>query len=581
MAPSEPSARDFWGKRGASLAWIATLLLCLPALRAGFSLDDFLQRLVLEGKAPELGMRPSTLYDFTGEGHSAAQWLERGYLPWHATPEFSLRFFRPLGSLSIALDHALFGPSALSAHLSSAALFLAITALAFALFRTLLTPRRAGLAAFLFAVASGHQINLTWVAGRHVLVGGLFGAFAVLAHVRAARRARWLPGWLAAPSLLLAALASETGLAAAALIASYELFAREAPAGARLRKAAPWIAAGAVYVALYAAAGYGVKHSELYISPTSAPLAYLGAAATRLPILLGELALSLPSFLWGAAEPARPALALLGAAGAALVVMLARRASSSDSERRQVTWLAAAALLGTLPMVGGVPDGRVLLVPMLVSFPLVATAIDGALTAEPRRLWLRACAGLLSFQHLGFATLARIGTTELVVNLAQKQRELASTADFGRCEPGSDLFVVTGADPSLCLSGGTSLRYFRPDLSARHPNFTVLSLAPHALRLERPSSNRLLLEIEGEPRRTTIFERLFRDSPLVVGEHAVLQRFAARVLATEDGLFTRVAFDLPDNACLVTLEQQRLIGNPLPPVGGARRVSHEKGPLGL
>ena len=109
-----PGARlNIWGKRGVAFAWVATALLVLPALRAGFSFDDFLQRLVLEGKAPELGLGPASLYDFGGGALRAQDWVERGYVPWHTDPQLSIRFFRPLGSLSIALDQALFGRAVL------------------------------------------------------------------------------------------------------------------------------------------------------------------------------------------------------------------------------------------------------------------------------------------------------------------------------------------------------------------------------------------------------------------------------------------------------------------------------------
>ena len=109
-----------------------------------------------------------------------------------------------------------------------------------------------------------------------MLVGGLFGALAVLAHVGNAegRASRWPPRWLAPLSLLVSMLASETSLAAVALLASYELFAVDGALGRRFLKAAPWAAAGLVYVGLYAAAGYGVTHSGLYISPFGDPRAF-------------------------------------------------------------------------------------------------------------------------------------------------------------------------------------------------------------------------------------------------------------------------------------------------------------------
>jgi len=240
-------------------------------------------------------------------------------------------------------------------------------------------------------------------------------------------------------------------------------------------------------------------------------------------------------------------------------------------------------LLATLPMVGGVPDGRVLLVPMLASVPLVASAIDYAFgaTVAPQRTLLRAGGGVLVFMHLVVALLGRVGGTELMVSIGQKERVLAESVDTSRCAAGSPLYVVSGADPALCLSGGTSLRYYRPDLATRHPSLTVLSMAPEDLELARRSERELVLTADGSPRRSTMFEELFRDTPLVNGQSVRFERLGARVLATERGLYTRVSFDLPENACLLTLEHARLIGRPEPAVGTSVHVPHEPGPLGI
>jgi hypothetical protein len=183
--------------------------------------------------------------------------------------------------------------------------------------------------------------------------------------------------------------------------------------------------------------------------------------------------------------------------------------------------------------------------------------------------------------HLVAAAIARLGTTAAITHITRAQRELAETADFSACAAGSPLFVVTGADPSLCIAGATLLRYYRPELVPRHPSLAVLAIAPRDLALERPSETELVLGVEGEPGPETIFEQLFRDSPLVAGESVRFEHFAARVLATERGLPKRAAFELPPNACLLTLEQRRLVGRPLPAVGTRWRVRHEKGPLNL
>lgn len=573
---------NFWGRRGVTLAWIATALLALPAVRAEFSLDDFLQRLILEGRVPALGLGPASLYDFSGGHLARREWFTRGYVPWLTDPDFAIRFFRPLGSLSIALDQKLFGRAALPSHVFGIGLFFLVTGVALAFFRRTLNPDRAGLAAVLFSLASGHYLNVLWPAGRHVVVGALFGALAVLAHVQHAEQPKGRRGWLAPALLFLSMLASETFLTAGAMIACYELFGREATRAQRFRYAVPWLAAMALYVGLYSAAGYGVKHSGLYISPLSAPVTFLTAVATRLPSMLGELSFALPWFLWGAAEPLRPVLAVLGLMATALVVWLAHRASTTSLERRRLVWFTASALFGALPLLGGVPDGRILLLPFFASMPVVATALDGAFRAPFTPRFLSFGAGsLLGFMHLGFAPLLRLGATEVMVRVAHQQRLLAETADFTSCAPGSTLYVVTGADPSLCVSGAPSLKYFRPDVVERHPAYALLSMAPHDHELERRDDGTLLVTVAGTPRRATMFETLFRDAPMHAGDSVAFAGFAAHVLDVERGFLTRVAFTLPANACLVTLEHGKLVGRPQPEPGATRRVPHEPGPLGL
>jgi hypothetical protein len=582
-ARDEAGASGFWPRRGVTLAYACGVVLSLPSLAVPLFGDDFLQRLVLEGSVPMLGLDATTLYDFSRGG--TAPLIEHGFVPWFTHPDASFRFFRPLGSLSIALDHALFGRSALPSHAVNVALFLGTLWLVTALFRRLLPPARAGLAAFLFAVAGGHMLNLDWVAGRHGPVAGLFGALALLLHVTARqtndtpRRApAQLGSWIA---LLLGLLTSETTLAAFAFIAAYELLAREGPFVKRALGCAPYGAAALGYVALYSALGYGIEHSALYLSPLSDPIAYLSGAVTRLPVLLGEMAIALPAFLWGWSEAARPVLALLGLAASALVGALAYRASGSAAERRKLAFLATAAIAGSLPMVGGVVDGRMLLIPFFSSMPIVAIAIEGAFCASrtaPRRRLLGALGAGVFVLHAAFGGCIRVGGTALMAGIAERQKALALGVDRSRCAAGATSYVVSGADPSLCLSGLTSLLYYRPELE---PRLAVLSLAPHDQRVERTADGAVVLHVDDLPRRATIFEGLFRDDPLAAGDRVDLDELSATVLATERGLPTRVRFELPENACLLWLERGVLVGHALPRAGETLRVPHEPGPFGL
>src|SRR5262245_53768252 len=80
----------------------------LPTFRVGFFADDYVHQLVLADDAAT-PIPHWNLYDFG----SAADWAEfgaaRGALPWWTASDWTIRFFRPLTSLSLVLDHALWG----------------------------------------------------------------------------------------------------------------------------------------------------------------------------------------------------------------------------------------------------------------------------------------------------------------------------------------------------------------------------------------------------------------------------------------------------------------------------------------
>ncbi len=580
---------NLWRHHGFALAWIAGVTSSLPALFAGPFSDDFMQHLVLEGAVNDVPMGPATLYDFTAGG-SALVWMQRGYLPWQTDPQLVLRFFRPVSSLSVALDDALFGRAELPAHLVNLAWFLGLLAITFALFRRLLPPARARLAALLYAVAGGHAMNLAWIATRHLLIGALLSSLAFWFHLErrepASSTSFRVPCWAPVSTLALALAASESSLAGVALILGYELFGREDALGSRFKASAPAILLASAYCAAYGLAGYGTEHSGLYVSPFSQPLAFAQALLTRWPVLVGEMADALPASLWGAAPAASSALGILGAGFAALIALVLWRARLEPPQRLRVRFLAAAALAGSLPMAGGVPDGRMLAIPLVCSTALVASAIEVAWTSARQlsgwsRLGFR-CASLgLCVVHVGLAALVRIGVGQLIAQLSRAQKRLAETANLSACQPGDSALILTGADPSLSLSGASSLAYYRPGLQQRLSAVFVLSMAPHDQRLTRSGQHSIELEVLNLPRRHNIFELLFRDTPLAPGYQVDLGILAARVLRTEAGLPTRVRFRVPEHNCVLSLEHQRLISFELPGLGKSRRVPHEVGPLGL
>lgn len=121
----------------------------------------------------------------------------------------SQALYRPLVTLSYALDHALAGLNPAVFHLSNLLLHVGASLAAYALLRAWF-PSVAGWAAMLFAVHPVHTEAVAWIVGRAEILCGLFLFLAL----------RWSAsrGVLAAVALLLALLSKEMAISAPLLL---------------------------------------------------------------------------------------------------------------------------------------------------------------------------------------------------------------------------------------------------------------------------------------------------------------------------------------------------------------------------
>ncbi len=160
--------------------------------------------------------------------------------------------YRPLTSLTFAIDWRLGGGRPLLFHAVNVALHAGVVALVLALAALVLPPPAAVVAALLFAVHPVHAEAVANVVGRSELLAGLGYLAAVLAFIHFGRAGR-LPRRLAGAAMVFVASAVAVfskehalTLPAALLIADGALAAdRREALGARLRQSWPvWVAAG-------------------------------------------------------------------------------------------------------------------------------------------------------------------------------------------------------------------------------------------------------------------------------------------------------------------------------------------------
>ncbi|MEO1370637.1 MAG: hypothetical protein AAFX50_25925, partial [Acidobacteriota bacterium] len=346
--------------------------LCLSALDLGPVLDDHYHRVMLQGH-PQLG-DPKPITDLFAFGDASAS--PASLVPWWAGDDLRFRFFRPLASLSLALDHALWPEDWAWRHAQSLLwLGLAVGAAA-ALYRRLAPGSAvAGLAALLFAVDDAHAAPALWLANRSALMSLFFSILAVAAHHRH-RCDGWRPGAWATPfAVALAVLCGESGLAAGAYLLAYALVLDRGPLRARLLALAPSASVGVLWATVYLLGGYGTSGSVIYVDPAGEPLRFLAAVADRAPkLLLGQFGFPPPdvfAFLSEEAGRAGSAAALVFSIGFAAL------AWRSVKRRRAARFFALGLVMALLPVCATLPSGR-LLGPVSVggSFVLATVLVD-------------------------------------------------------------------------------------------------------------------------------------------------------------------------------------------------------------
>jgi len=561
------------------------LLVSLPALGVGLLHDDFLYRIavtqVIETWDPGL----FGLYAFTSEPEIGQRWRELSHLPWWTSDDFHLAFFRPLSSLLMWMDLAVFGDAIWTAHLRSIVLFLALVGVVAALHRRLTDPTTACLASVVYAVAGAHLLPTAWISARHALVSSLPGLLALLLHLKSREDGLRSAGWLAPVMVMISMFGGELCLSALVLLFSYELLGRSDTFRRRLAALAPYTLLAVGYVIFYLANDYGARGIGLYISPVADPVRFLTLGAVRIPILLGELIVATPATFVVSRPDLQPAFAVWGASmtalAATMLVLLRRRLE--PRERVALRWLLPGAFVALLPGAAGVIGGRAILPSLVGSSLLVALLLRRGLAAardravpRPGRMALWVAVVVLAFAHLVYAPLLiRVGFALLVRHVGRETVRIAATVPEG-CGP--RYVVPAAADPVLNTYAPAAMFPARTI-----ETFRIISLAPNDHRLENVTETGFDLRVIGE-RGPNFWEWVHREVPLKTGDVVDLPDLRVEILESGGSGPTGFRVDLrrsldDPELCLLEWHDGAFRRMPPPKPGQSVDLPHELGPL--
>jgi hypothetical protein len=550
------------------------LVLALPSLGVGFVADDytFIER--LEDPHEQATFR---LYEFaTGAPEQAARLLSTRWVayPWWIAEGFKVRFMRPLASGLFALDHALFGRAPLGYHVHCLLWYGSLLVAVGLLLRRICAPPVWQLAFLLFALSASHGESFAWISSRHVLIATVPALFGLLALIEHAERGWRLGSVLGMLGMVVGLLGSEAALPVACYWLAYAAFGAPDTGDERRRLARLALPVGclAAYLLFYKWLGYGVAESGSYLDPISMPRAFWSALPARLAMLLAEAWASFPS---GLALSALPVVGtVVGAVMTAAVALLVRAIwpQLEPAERRTLRWLSIGALLALLISAGAFLGPRLLLIPGISAFVVIATIFQRGwrVARSPvGKLASRALVVCLAAVHFAWAPLGLALNAYLIGKLGVATESVDASVDehfrqhLALAQKPPRVFVLVASDPFTAFYGAAVRSVRAPELSDQ---WSMVSMTRGTHHIERTGPSQLVIRVEPSMLHST-FEGLFRplNKPFFVGDQAAMPGAFVTVLAVAAGHPTTIRLTLTsgsfddNDVCLLAWREQRLV----------------------
>lgn len=515
------------------------LALHLPTLGMGFLTDDYAHQIILQGvEHPTL--RPWSLYDFGGVPDPDEPGWQFGSFPWWTSPDWKIRFFRPLTSLTLWLDHVLFGRWAMGYHLTNLAWFAGLLILMHGLCRSLELPSRAcTLALFFFAASTSCLFPVSWPANRNTLIAVFFMVASI--RVLSLPRSRGRPAPLVAALVLaiLASLAKETGVTAFGLIVAYLWWLRR-----RADVSVPqrWVMTGSIgslllaglYGAFLLSRGYGTN-CVFYAMPWSDPILFLrnlGELVTKGGLsLVGPFSVDAIIFV-----PHGGLICVI--VFFALIVPFAWFLWRQVRAHPGAGFLAAWTLITVVPQGGAPPSDRLLFAASVGSSGLLALFVCATVfpgQTAPRRRGRRMLGFVIFFSAGVASALSLVAQGISGAQFVGEVRDAILTADVGPVVAGRrEVFVFQS--PNMLVPLGM-LPTWAVETNDPNVRFWPMQTGRRGLRWTRLDERTFDLTSLGRPFLTDLLERLF-----------LTRRGLPTPGATwKTALFTVVAIDVDEN----------------------------------
>ena len=524
--------------------WIVAIgvLLVLPSINTGIVADDHYHHIVIQEMDVPGVTNDGNIFAFaTGNEEQLQQAQDIGIFPWWAQSDLKLAFYRPLSAFTHVLDERFWPNQIWIYHLHSIFWYGALL-FALSVFYKRLSQEESGiiatLALFLYAIDDAHGSVVGWIANRNATIAVTLGIIVLILHDRAQKNPTKI-GQNIAPyfMLIFALLAGESAIAVGGYLFAYAVFLDKNTILQRTIRLLPYLIIVVFWRILYHYVGAGTHGSALYIDPASDPITFLGAAISRVPILLSASIGGLWSDFWPMyPKSIQPFIVLFSLF---LLILFGWFVWPALKKSQNARFFALGSFLASVPIAATVPADRLLLFVTVGTAGLLASAI--IIRTQKQRFVVFATTTLL-IVHIVFSAPL----------LAVRSRSMQTISDFvalsdeswpSNIDGKTVIFVNPPMDPSI---GYAQLARFAQERStAEHTHW--LTTGNTEIIVSRIDEKTLVLTQENGMLSSPT-EQLLRINPFFVGERISLSGFEVEIEAiTEDGrpLQVRYTFKQP------------------------------------
>jgi hypothetical protein len=541
-------------------------LLALPSLQIGFYQDDW--DLIA---ALRRGVRP--FYDLfrfaTGDLRGNQALIGSGDYPFWIAPDFKLHLIRPLTSIVLSIDNAVFGNEPLGYHLDTLAWYVALLVGVSMVFRRVLPPAAATLSLLVFALRTSHTLPFAWISARHVLIAAVPSVFALLAHVRAVRDRSTGAQVLAVCLLVLGFAGSEVALGIVPFWIGFDLIEARAQGGWRraIASSAPAIVLTAAYLAAYRSLGGGAHAALGYRDPIADLGSFLETALPRIPVYLGDALLGIPAEIGGSRFSVAESVGIALFAVSLCALLFRAMSREFREQTTALTWLVPAAVLALGPGLAAL-WGHALVIADLGYAALIGTLLLGLIEGSSKRVGFAAAAVVLGVCHVVVPPVVTLRNTATIARRSEISTRMAMTAELDG-PPAKTVLLVGAPDAQTYFYARDILETLVPE---RVACWSALVPSNGRYRLTRSGVQSLRLE-ELEPPRNNAYSAFFAASrPFAVGDEVEQCGAKIHIEAVRSGTPSALRIDTADSLdkggiALLAMRDFRLRRVPMPAVG--------------